>query len=227
MDAQDAAFGTLYQVVLGEDIAICWKYTQILGWNFVDAIKFFFEFKWELAVINVGLVIHKSPIVYNECLLILNDFQYIDAMFTLFNKGPFTFSLNSQIVENLIFNLGDIMYNQGQAKQNLIDRDYAAFGETVARLVSDLFYINPTDEDVWSDVNSLIIESGSSSKKVPSSFYGELTVQASNGPQPWTQPVDTLRKVGHIIDAVAAHQKPRILDDQARTKRTLHKSIMD
>lgn len=176
MNAQDAAFGTLYQVVIGEDIDVCWKYTQILGWNFVDAIKFFFEFKWELAVINVGLVIHKSPIVYYECLLILYDLQYIDAMFTLFNQGPFTFDINSQIVENLMFNLGDILYNQGQAKQALIDRDYAGFGETVARMISDIFYINPTDEDVWSDVNSLIIESESSSKKVPSSFYGALTV---------------------------------------------------
>jgi hypothetical protein len=111
MDAQDAAFGTLYSVVIGDDIDICWKYTQILGWNFVDALKFFFEFKWELAIINVGLVVHKSPIVYYECLLILNDLQYIDAMFTLFNAGPFTFNLNSQIVENLMFNLGDIMYN--------------------------------------------------------------------------------------------------------------------
>ena len=111
MDAQDAAFGTLYQVVIGEDINICWTYTQILAWNAIDAVKFFFEFKWELAVINVGLVIHKSPIVYRECELILNDFQYIDAMFTLFNNGPFTFNLDTQIVENLMFNFGDIMFN--------------------------------------------------------------------------------------------------------------------
>ena len=67
MDAQDAAFATLYESVIGDDVNSCWKYTQILGWNFVDAMKFFFEFKWELAVINVGLVIHKSPIVYWSC----------------------------------------------------------------------------------------------------------------------------------------------------------------
>ena len=95
----------------------------------------------------------------------------------------------------------------------MIDRDYAAFGATVARMVSDIFYINPTDEDVWSDVNSLIIESGSSSRKVPSSFYGALTVEASNTLQPYDKPLQTMMKVGHIIDAVAAHQKPRIQDD--------------
>jgi len=95
MDAQDAAFGTLYEVVIGDDIDVCWTYSQILGWNIVDAVKFFVELKWELAVINVGLVIHKAPIVYTECLLIVSDFEYIDAMFTLFNKGPFTFALNS------------------------------------------------------------------------------------------------------------------------------------
>lgn len=213
MDAQDAAFGTLYNVVIGDDIDICWKYTQILGWNFVDALKFFFEFKWELAVINVGLVIHKSPIVYYECLNILNDLTYIDAMFSLFNAGPFTFNLNIQIIENLMFNLGDIMYNQGLAKETLVKRDYAAFGETVARMVSDIFYINPVDEDVWSDVNSLIIESDSSSKKVPSSFYNVLNVQASNDLQPFTEGVNTLKKVGHLIDSVAAHQEPRIRDE--------------
>ena len=111
MDAQDAAFWTLYTVAIGEDIDVCLKYTQILGWNVVDAVKFFLELKWELAVINVGLVIHKSPLVYNQCLLILSDFEYIDAMFTLFNEGPFTFSLDTQIVENLMFNFGDILYN--------------------------------------------------------------------------------------------------------------------
>lgn len=93
-------------------------------------------------------------------------------MFTLFNEGPFTFNLNTQVVENLLFNLGDILYNEREAKKTLINRDYAAFGANVARMISDVFYINPTDEDVWSDVNSLIIESDSSSKKVPSSFYG-------------------------------------------------------
>jgi hypothetical protein len=111
MDAQDAAFETLYEVTIGDDISTCWIYSQILGWNFIDALKFFFELKWELAVVNVGLVIHKSPIVYHECLLILYDFEYIDAMFTLFNEGPFTFALDSQIIENLMFNGGDIIYN--------------------------------------------------------------------------------------------------------------------
>lgn len=112
----------------------------------------------------------------------------------------------------------------------MVNRDYAAFGETVARMVSDIFYINPTDEDVWSDVNSLIIESDSSSKKVPSSFYGELTVKATNTLQPWdgaVNPVNTLKKVGHLIDAVAAHQKPRIRDEKAKTKRDTHNMIME
>lgn len=156
-----------------------------MGWNFVDAIKFFLEFKWELAVINVGLVIHKSPIVYFECLNILNDITYIDTMFALYNAGPFTFNLNIQIIENLLFNLGDILYLEGQSRLMLVNRNYGGFGETVARLVSDIFYINPMDSDVWSDINSLIIESDSSSKKVPSSFYNVLNVQAPNNLQSW------------------------------------------
>ena len=220
MDVQDAAFGTLYSVAIGEDIAVCLKYTQILGWNFVDAMKFFVELKWELAIINVGLVIHKSPLVYKQCLLILSDIEYIDAMFTLFNQGPFTFSLETQIVENLMFNFGDIMYNQILAKDAIAERNYTVFGETVARIVSDVFYINPTDQNVWSDINSLIIESSSSSLKVPSSFYNALTVQASNGLEDWAmEPVTALSKVGRVLDRVAAHQAPKIQDEKARTKR--------
>lgn len=220
MDAQDAAFATLYQSVIGDDIDVCWKYTQILGWNFVDALKFFFEFKWELAVINVGLVIHKSPIVYSECLLILSDIEYIDAMFTLFNAGPFTFSLNTQIVENLMFNFGDIMFNQLEAKRTIGERDYAGFGATVARIISDVFYINPTDEDVWSSVNSMVIESSSSSRKVPSSFYNALTVQSA-------KPGDNLRKTAEVFNSVVAHQQPRVRDDKARSKRSVVEDVMN
>ena len=51
------------------------------------------------------------------------------------------------------------------------------------------------------------------SRKVPSSFYGALTVEASNTLQPYDKPLQTMMKVGHIIDAVAAHQKPRIQDE--------------
>ena len=130
----------------------------------------------------------------------------------------------------MLFNLGDILYNEQEAKKTLINRDYAAFGANVARMISDVFYINPTDEDVWSDVNSLIIESDSSSKKVPSSFYGQLVVEA---PSPnsalslLSKPVHTLQKVGHIIDAVAAHQKPRIRDDKSRSQRKERRQVME
>lgn len=228
MDVQDAAFGTLYEVAIGDDINVCWKYTQILGWNFVDAVKFFIELKWELAVINVGLVIHKSPLVYKQCMLILNDFTYIDAMFTLFNDGPFTFSLDTQIVENLMFNFGDIMYNQIQAKQAITERNYTTFGNTVARIVSDVFYINPTDYDVWSDINSLIIESSSSSLKVPSSFYNQLTVQAASSLPEWASgSAETLTKVGRVLDHVAAHQAPRIQDERTRTSREYAESYIN
>ena len=132
-------------------------------------------------------------------------------------------------MENLLFNLGDILYNQQEAKKTLIDRDYPAFGGTVARMISDVFYINPTDEDVWSDVNSLIIESGSSSKKVPSSFYGKLVVNEPSPNSPMSlikKPIDTLQKVGHIIDQVATHQKPKIRDEKIRNARGKSEEVM-
>ena len=91
-----------------------------------------------------------------------------------------------------------------------------------------MFYINPTDYNVWSDINSLIIESSSSSLKVPSSFYSALTVQAANDLQSWTkEPAAALSKVGRVLDRVVSHQAPRIRDDKARTKREITDRYMN
>jgi len=70
-----------------------------------------------------------------------------------------------------MFNLGDILYNLVIADGAMKERNYSQFGMTVGSIISDIFYINPTDFDVWSDINSNVITSASSSLKVPSSFY--------------------------------------------------------
>jgi len=78
-----------------------------------------------------------------------------------------------------MFNLGDILYNLIIADGAMRERDYSQFGNTVGSIISDIFYINPTDFDVWSDINSNVITSASSSLKVPSSFYQELKVESA------------------------------------------------
>ena len=98
-------------------------------------------------------------------------------------------------------------------------RDYFSFGATVARIIADVFYINPTDEAVWSEAASLIIESESSSLKVPSSFYGALTVEASNPQLPWAATAAAVGKVGsQILGTVVSHQAPLIRDAKVKTQ---------
>lgn len=89
MQAQDAQFTTLYGTVFGDDIETCFQYSQILLWNSVDAIRYIIQLDPFLSVFTVGLIIHKSPIVFWECSLVIKDLEYIDAIFTEFNKGPF------------------------------------------------------------------------------------------------------------------------------------------
>lgn len=110
------------------------------------------------------------------------------------------------------------------------NRNYTLFGETVSHIISDVFYINPTDEDVWSDINSLIIESESSSKKVPSSFYSELTVEASKpkGLLSWApKAVTALKGASQLFGGAVSHQEPRIRDAKARSKRDKAEEFMN
>lgn len=45
------------------DMVFCYNYSAILFWNGVDFFKYIFIDPY-LAVESVGLIIHKSPIVY-------------------------------------------------------------------------------------------------------------------------------------------------------------------
>ena len=60
-------------------------------------------------------------------------------------------------------------------------RDYYNFGAMIGYIVSDLLYINPVSYPVWSDDNSHVILSDTSSLKVPSSFYQPIV--QSNKPK--------------------------------------------
>lgn len=45
-------------------------------------------------------------------------------------------------------------------------------------MVADIFFVNPVDEAIWTEMNSRIINDGTSDK-VPSSFYQPLEVESS------------------------------------------------
>lgn len=125
-----------------------------------------------LSVVTFGLIIHKSPLVYNECILVYQDISYFDTTIIPTLSGNFNdVSLWSHILEDLMFNLGDVLFDLGMGFKYIEFRDYYNFGTMVGYIVSDLLYINPTSFPVWANSNSHVILSDTSALKVPSSFY--------------------------------------------------------
>ena len=42
-----------------------------------------------------------------------------------------------------------------------------------------MFFVNPVDNSIWTEEHSRIVNGDGTSEKVPSSFYGELSVESS------------------------------------------------
>ena len=70
----------------------------------------------------------------------------------------------------MIWNLGDVLKNVIEARDNLENRLYYEYGKNIGQIVSHVFFVNPVDEAIWTEENSRIIGDGTSDK-VPSTFY--------------------------------------------------------
>ena len=62
---------------------------MIVFWNIVDLVKYAF-FDPFLAVITFGLIIHKSPLVYYQCMFVYQDISYFDTTLIPVLSGTFT-----------------------------------------------------------------------------------------------------------------------------------------
>ena len=171
MNAMDGNFYAFWNSTFGTDIYTCENYALIVFWNFVDMVKYIAVDPF-LSVVTLGLILHKLPLVYKSCYYVYLDISYFDkTIIPLFSSILTSTTIWSQLIENLMFNLGDILYNMQTAFQYIALRDYYNFGIMVGFIVSDLLYINPVSNPVWANANSHIILSDTSSLKVPSSFY--------------------------------------------------------
>ena len=168
MNTNDGAFEALVNQTIVNDAVACYKYSMVLFWDGVDAIKYGF-IDPPLAATTVGLMMHKSPIVYYQCQNVITDIGYIDTIFSLFDDVE-SFYLYTHLGENIMWNLGDVLKNAVEARENLEIRDYKAYGQNVGQIVSDIFYVNPVDSAIWTEENSRIINADGTSEKVPSSF---------------------------------------------------------
>lgn len=94
----DGVMEAFYNVTIGDDLSTCWRYNQIVLWNIVDTVKYGFTDPF-LAVVTFGLIMHKTPLVYKECKLVLNDIEYVDDLYTLYNNGPIQFAVGTHLME--------------------------------------------------------------------------------------------------------------------------------
>jgi hypothetical protein len=128
-----------------------------------------------LALAQIGLVVHKGPIVLEKCYCVLEDVRALDVTIGLFSSNLLNLDLMAHIMENLTFNLGDILYNFNQASEHLKKDEFNAFGETAGRIAVDVLYVNPHDgEFVWNvDKSSVIVKDGDDkgARKVKGTFY--------------------------------------------------------
>ena len=98
---------------------------------------------FRLAPLQIGLVVHKGPIVLEKCYCVLEDVRALDVTIGLFSSNLLNLDLMAHIMENLTFNLGDILYNFNQAREHLKNDEFNAFGETAGRIAVDVLYVNP------------------------------------------------------------------------------------
>ena len=105
--------------VIGDDALLCYKFNMSIFWNFVDSIKYLITFFGDienpsniyLSIESLGLVIHKSPLVVIECRRLVNDIEYLDTIFEELGDVR-NLLLWTHIVENVMYNFGDLMNNE-------------------------------------------------------------------------------------------------------------------
>ena len=88
----------------------CYTYNMVLFWNGVDGFKYALAANPYLSVESFGLVIHKSPVVAEECYRLYTDFEYVDRILTSFSDIR-NLSIWTHLLENIMYNFGDILQN--------------------------------------------------------------------------------------------------------------------
>ena len=163
MNAVDGNIYAFWNSSFGTDISTCENYGLIVFWNFVDMIKYVVIDPF-LSIMTFGLILHKIPLVYKACYFVYLDITYFDdTIIPMFSTYFNSFTLWTHISEDLLFNLGDVLFNLQLALQYIAIRDYYNFGSMIGYIISDLLYINPVSYPVWSNSNSHIILSDTSS----------------------------------------------------------------
>ena len=103
-------FQGISEQIIMYDVFLCYNYSAVLFWNGLDAIKYAFIDGY-LATESFGLIIHKSPLVYNQCYRVITDEKFMEFIFTLYNTytAKVYWNIYFHIFENFAFNMGDVI----------------------------------------------------------------------------------------------------------------------
>lgn len=93
---------------------------------------------------------HKSPIIYKECYRLIDDITYLDQVVSDYDKVA-SVSIYTGLMENLIWNMGDILKNMIEAQENLNARSYFEYGKNIGQIVANIFFVNPVDQAIWTE----------------------------------------------------------------------------
>lgn len=150
----------MFMTIIGEDSLTCYKYTMSIFWNAVDSIKYLIAFFGDvenpsniyLSIESVGLVIHKAPIVFEECVRVVADIEYLDEIFEELGDVR-NLHLWTHIVENVMYNFGDLLNDEEQGREALTEWVYTeAEGRCMRYDEEDAFEITEDGVGDWKAV---------------------------------------------------------------------------
>ena len=97
-------------ILLFDDTRRCVDYFTIMFYDFVTVFKYIVPDTF-LGFAQLGLFMHKIPLVMKTCKGALEDVKAIDAAAELYSSTLMSIDVGAHLLENLLFNGGDILNN--------------------------------------------------------------------------------------------------------------------
>ncbi|TNV76316.1 hypothetical protein FGO68_gene793 [Halteria grandinella] len=138
----------LYEIAL-IDCIDCINYALTIYDHLYDTVVNLINLDFLQSFHSVALAVHKSPVVYRECLQVYNDTDRFMSTFTDFSLPVFA----AQMGMNLALNFIDIYIEAGNGIEAMQTGNYSEFGIQMGKITSDLFVKNPMTKD-WTFNNS-------------------------------------------------------------------------
>lgn len=150
LDAVQASFtSTLYEVAL-LDTFDCVNAGLAIYDNLYGSFNALLTLNFVNALVEVGLAVHKSALVYKTCYQVYTD---LGRFLTLYTRIQVPAVFAADLALNSVLNFIDIYMEVVAAVTGMQADDYAKMGIYTGKILSDVVLKNPTDVD-WTPNNS-------------------------------------------------------------------------